>query len=77
MAKVVAALEMGDIDDENLVEDNARMESAVDADIKEFDEYFQKCLGNDPLTRGETAIIKTFLYYHLVYKRQQPSDATG
>lgn len=57
---------------ENTPEDEqeaASMERMVDADIKEFDEYFQKVLGNDPLVRGESAIIKTFLYYHLVHKK--------
>ncbi len=75
MAKVVVSLELGDRDDENLRDDKARLEQSVDMDIGEFDEYFQKVLGNDPMVKGERAIIKTFLYYHLVHKKAV--DASG
>ncbi len=70
MAKVIVSLELGSSDDENLVEDGERLSRAVDSDIAEFEGYFQKELKNDePLTRGEKAIIKTFLHYHLVTKQ--------
>lgn len=69
MAKVDVSLELGANDDENLIEDGVRLSEAVDADIAEFEQYFQRELKNDePLTRGEKAIIKTFLHYHLVHK---------
>ena len=40
----------------------------TDKALVEFDEHFQQELKNDPLTKGEKAIIKTFLLYHLVHK---------
>lgn len=71
MAKVGVSLELGANDDENLIEDGARLSEAVDSDIAEFEQYFQRELKNDePLTRGEKAIIKTFLHYHLVHKKK-------
>lgn len=70
MAKVDVSLALGDGDDENLIEDGARLEAAVDADVAEYDIYFQRDLGNDPLTKGEKATIKTYLYYQLVHKKK-------
>lgn len=75
MAKVVVSLELGDRDDENLRDDKERLEGAVDTDIAAFDDYFQKMLGNEPMVKGERAIIKTFLHYHLVHKKAV--DASG
>lgn len=37
------------------------LEKDVEEDIKDFDEWFQT-LGNDPLVRGEVAILKTYLW---------------
>ena len=36
------------------------LERAVDSSIKEFADYFERELGNDPLTRAERAAIKTY-----------------
>lgn len=49
-------------------DDKIVIEAKADAAIAEFDEFFQNELKNDPLTRSEKAIIKTFLHYHLVHK---------
>lgn len=68
MATVDVSLKLGDSDDENLIEDGERLSKAVDKDIAKFDEYFQRELKNDPLTKGEKAIIKTYLHYQLVHK---------
>lgn len=38
------------------------LESAVDADIQAFEAWFSS-LGNDPLTKGERAILKTYLWW--------------
>jgi hypothetical protein len=56
--------------DNNATDENPRLaiEQLVDSEIATFEEFFQNELKNDPLTRGEKAIIKTFLHYHLVYK---------
>jgi hypothetical protein len=40
------------------------VEQDVDEDIRQFNEWFQT-LGNDPLSRPERAIIKTYLAYKL------------
>ncbi len=41
------------------------LESTVNGDIEAFDDYFQK-LGNEPLSKSERAIIKTYLHYKLL-----------
>lgn len=38
--------------------------SVVNEDLKAFNEYFQG-LGNDPLVRGEVAIISTYLHWKI------------
>lgn len=40
------------------------LERVVDADVEEFSQFFQS-LGNEPLVRGEKAIIKTYLAWKL------------
>lgn len=40
------------------------IEETVDADIREFDEFFRS-LGNDPVTRPEKSIIKTWVAWKL------------
>lgn len=40
------------------------LEKVVDEDILAFDSFFQS-LGNDPVVRGEKAIIKTYLAWKL------------
>lgn len=40
------------------------LEKVVDADIGEFNEFFRS-LGNDPIVRGEKAILKTYLAWKL------------
>ena len=67
MKLVVETLLDNDHSDEDVVR---ALEQRVDEEIAEFDEYFQKELGNDPLVKGESAIIKTFLHYHLVHKKK-------
>ena len=37
------------------------LEAAVDDDIREFESWFQG-LGNDPLTKAEKSILKTYLW---------------
>jgi|HubBroStandDraft_1064217.scaffolds.fasta_scaffold265773_3 hypothetical protein len=49
--------------------DSKELERIVDVDIAAFDTYFQG-LGNDPLSRPERAIIKTFLHWKV--KGPQP-----
>lgn len=44
------------------VEDRSQSEKDADEKITAFDKWFQ-ARGNDPLVRGEKAIIKTFLYF--------------
>lgn len=71
--------------DVHLVDEDARtfsttegafMEAIVDADVAAYDNYFQKELKNEPLTKGEKATIKTYLYYQLVHKKKT-ADAAG
>lgn len=38
------------------------LELAVNEDIRKFDAWFQE-LGNDPLTKSEVAVIKTYLWF--------------
>ena len=40
------------------------VEQQVDLDIDAFDQWFQ-ALGNDPLSRPERAIVKTYCAYKL------------
>lgn len=47
-----------------LPEGPSAYERLVDVDIEEFDKFFQS-LGNQPIVRGEKAIIKTYLAYKL------------
>ncbi len=77
MAMVDVSLKLGASDDENLIEDGERLSKAVDEDIAEFDEYFQRELQNDPMTKGEKAIIKTYLHYHLVHKRKANDETAA
>lgn len=56
---------------------NEQLELSVDAAIAAFDDHFQTLgeNGNAPLVRGERAIIKTFLHYHLVHLPKVASEA--
>jgi len=46
-------------------------EKVVDADIKDFDRFFQDELANAPLTGVERAAIKTYLGWKLgVYQKE-------
>lgn len=74
MANLAISAFDGDEVDERVVLDSAALEKIVDADIAEYDEYFQAELHNDPLTKGEKATIKTYLHYHLVRKHQAPRE---
>jgi hypothetical protein len=47
------------------------LEAAVDEDIQAFEAWFSG-LGNDPLTKGERAILKTYLWR----KTRGASDGT-
>lgn len=40
------------------------LERAVEADLRTFEGWFRG-LGNDPLVRGEVAILKTYLWWKL------------
>ncbi len=46
------------------------LERLVDADIADFDDFFRG-LGNDPISRPEKAIIKTFLAWKLGLMKKQ------
>ncbi len=50
-------------------DDRKAVEVAVDEDIARFDTWFQDLGGtnaqNDPLTKSERSIIKSFLYWKL------------
>lgn len=50
--------------------EGAFISAVADNEIAKFDEFFQRELGNDPLTRGEKATIKTYLHFHLGPKRK-------
>jgi hypothetical protein len=39
------------------------LETQVDTLINEFDEWFQKETGNEPIVRSERAILKTCFYW--------------
>lgn len=49
-------------------DNHTAVEEEVNQSIKQFDAWFQG-LGNDPIVRGEFAIIKTYLYYKLIEER--------
>jgi hypothetical protein len=51
------------------------LEGAVDDELKKFDEWFQG-LGNDPLVKGERAIIKTYLAWKLGVVHGQEASRT-
>lgn len=55
-------------------QDMKKLEPIVDADIAEFDKYFQS-IGNEPVVRSEKAIIKTYLHWKL--KGARDAAATG
>lgn len=55
--------------------EGALISAVADNDIAKFDEFFQRELGNDPLTKGEKAIIKTYLHFHLGPKPKAESAA--
>lgn len=60
-------------------ESPSAIEEEADDDIRAFDEWFQG-LGNDPLVRGEVAIIKTYLAWKLRVKapvRALPDEEYG
>jgi len=42
---------------------SAELEEIVDADLAQFNECFQRELGNDPLIKSELAVLKTYLWY--------------
>ena len=66
MAEVVVVVTEGDEATEEVVLDPSVLEAAVDADIVAFGEYFQRELKNDePLSKSERAIIKTYLWFKL------------
>jgi hypothetical protein len=44
----------------------SEVEGVVDADIEDFNSYFQEELKNEPLTKPERAAIKTYLAWHLL-----------
>lgn len=44
--------------------ENKDLEGAVGDDLHSFEEWF-KSLGNDPLVKGEIAILKTYLWWKL------------
>ena len=41
------------------------LESVVDEDLKAFEEFFCKKLGNNRLADPERAVIKTYLWYKM------------
>lgn len=58
--------------------DRARryLERAVDADLDEFSAFFSKELGNDPLTKAERAVVKTYLAWQFgLGPKQEQKDA--
>jgi hypothetical protein len=44
------------------------LEELVNQDLQLFNEWFQS-LGNDPLVKGETSILKTYLAWKLKVKK--------
>jgi hypothetical protein len=51
------------------VPEGGSLEQVVDEDIICFEEYFKK-LGNDPLSKPEKAIIKTYLWFKVQAKNE-------
>ncbi len=47
---------------------SADLEKMVDADIAEFEAWFQKTLNTDPLAPSERSIIKSYFWYKLKVK---------
>jgi hypothetical protein len=45
------------------VQESKELEKEVDGDIDAFNEWFQQEGKNDPMTPGERAIIKTYLWF--------------
>lgn len=72
MAEVVVVVHDGSEVAERVVTDSKELEAAVDADIAEFDKYFQGKLNNAPVLSSEKAIIKTYLWWKT---HQEKSDA--
>lgn len=54
----------------DLLQDHKALETAVDSDIAEFNEWFQAEGKNDPLTPAEKAIIKTYLWWKTLGQKQ-------
>lgn len=52
----------------------AEMEAAVDEDLMAYNEFFQKHLGNQPLSGFEVAALKTWLAWKL---RVEAKDVPG
>ena len=48
------------------------LEAEVDQLLCEFEQLFVNQVDNSALTSSEKAIIKTFLYFQLVAKKQSP-----
>lgn len=62
------------VDADGLQGDDLR--AVVDADIEEFNRYFQNELGNSSLIAVETAALRTYLYYKLIWNKPTvPSPA--
>lgn len=53
--------------------DRAAARESVDLDIEGFDTFFRS-IGNEPLTRPEKAIIKTYLAWKLGLVKKPSSD---
>lgn len=53
--------------------DRVSAEESVNTDIQSFNDFFQG-LGNEPLTRPEKAIIKTYLAWKLGLVKKPSSD---
>lgn len=54
------------------------LEKEVDADIVNFDAWFQQAGKNDPLTGAEKAILKTWLWWktHEGAKEKEPEGSS-
>jgi len=53
------------------------LEKAVDADIANFNEYFQRELKNDPLISSEKACIKTYLWWKTHQEKPNASQESS
>lgn len=47
----------------------AELDQEIGEELDKFDMYFRS-LGNEPLSRPEASIIKTFLVYKLVHEKR-------